>query len=263
MCKLGIFTWFGYRLSSPDKFRLIREAGFETVLHWWNDAFARAEGYTKEEQAELIRREGLFIENAHLAFEQINDLWLDTLDGQALFERYLSDIDGLAERQIPVAVMHVMRGFAPRPITDLGMRRFRALVDRGEARGVRIAAENVRNNEALRAIFHEIDSPMLGLCYDSGHDFAWSPVPYELLERFGDRLFAVHLHDNHGENDDHLAPGEGKIDWDRVRRGIEASAYSGSLTLESDSAEIPADRTPKMHLKMHYEMAHRRLFSHP
>lgn len=260
MRKLGIFTWFGYRIPTPDRIRLIREAGFETVLHWWDDTFMEIEGYSKEEQAEIIRREGLLIENAHLQFDQKNDLWRDTQNGLAVFERYLSDIDGLAAYEIPVAVMHPISGSEPPPISDVGMDRFRVLVERAEKRGVRIAIENMRSNQALVKILDTIDSPILGFCYDSGHDYVWSETPYALLNRYQDRLLAVHLHDNLGQNDDHLAPGEGKINWDIVRKGIELSAYRGSFTLESDSAGIPPSRKPREHLKTNYEGARAMLY---
>jgi sugar phosphate isomerase/epimerase len=68
-------------------------------------------------------------------------------------------------------------------------------------------------------------------------------------------LFAVHLHDNMGINDDHLAPGEGMVNWANVRDIIE-----GSYTLESDSAVIPAGRTPLEHLLLHYKGAKAMLF---
>jgi sugar phosphate isomerase/epimerase len=251
----GVFIWFGYRIPIPERIRLIKDTGFTAVLHWWDDSFFGIEGFTKEEQANIIRKEGLYIENAHLQFDEVNNLWMDTLHGQSVFENYLSDIEGLAKHEIPVAVLHPSSGINPPPISDIGMHRMRTLSERAEKHGVRIAVENVRNTHVLTYILDSIDSPALGLCYDSGHDFIWSPAPYELLKKYRDRIFAVHLHDNMGQNDDHLAPGMGRINWDVVRAGIENSVYCGAYTLESDSAKIPTSRTPQEHLAMHLENA--------
>ncbi|MDR2932323.1 MAG: sugar phosphate isomerase/epimerase [Oscillospiraceae bacterium] len=253
--KLGIFLWFGYRIPVPERIRMIRETGFETILHWWDDSFAEIEGFSKEEQVALIRNEGLTVENAHLQADRVNDLWLDTQDGQTALDEYIRDIDSLAEQEIPVAVLHPSSGKEPPPVSAIGMKRFRLLVEKAEKRGVRLALENVRNTHILTKILDTIDSPMLGFCYDSGHDFIWSGKPYELMERYKSRLFAVHLHDNMGYADDHLAPGKGNINWDIVRKGIENSIYTGSYTLESDSAEIPRSRSPQEHLKMHFDGA--------
>jgi len=234
---------------------MIRESGFEAVLHWWDDSFIESEIFTKEEQSDLIRKEGLVIENAHLQFNNVNHLWLDTQDGQGAFEGYLSDIDGLAAYDIPVAVMHLTSGQNPPHISDIGMYRIHALVERAEKRGVRIAVENVSNIHILNHVLDTIKSPMLGLCYDSGHDYIWSPAPYKILEKYKDRLFAVHLHDNMGQNDDHLAPGEGRINWDIVRAGVEGSVYTGSYALEIGTATTLKPRTPQEHLALCFESA--------
>jgi len=257
---LGIFTWFGYRIPVPERLRLIREAGFDTVMHWWDDSFAETDGFTKEAQAELIRREGLCIENAHLQTNQVNDLWLDSPNGEAALARYLADIDGLAECGIPVAVLHTTSGICPPEMSRVGIKRFRMLADRAEQKCVKLALENVRHTDRLVTVLDTITSPALGFCYDSGHDFVWSDVPYALLARYQGRLFAVHLHDNNGQNDDHLAPGTGAIDWGIVRNGIEESSYQGAYTLEGDGAAAYPAQTPQAHLAVHYQGARAMLY---
>lgn len=145
----GIFIGFGYRIPIPEGVRLIREAGVETVLNWWDDSLLELEDCTKGEQADLIWQEDLYIKNAHLRTEGVNCHWRGGLDGQALLEQYLDDIDGLASCGIPVAVLHLTSGPAPPPISDVGLRRVRALVERAERRAVRSAVENVRSNRVL------------------------------------------------------------------------------------------------------------------
>ena len=253
--KLGVFIWFGYRIPIDERVCLIRKTGFETILHWWDDSFYELEGFTKEEQVSLIRKEGLVIENAHLQFDKVNSLWLDTLDGQEALDSYLADIDGLADYEIPTAVMHPTSGITPPPASDIGISRFRVLIEQAEKRGVRIALENVRNTHILMHVLDTIKSPMLGLCYDSGHDYIWSPAPYELLSKYSDRLYAVHLHDNMGKNDDHLPLGQGNVNWDAVKCGILNSMYSGSYTLESDPPEISELLTAQEHLSIHFNSA--------
>jgi len=253
--KLGIFTWFGHRIPIPERANLIQEAGFKTVLIWWDDSFLELEKLTKEEQANIYRKSGLDIENAHLQFSTVNHLWFDTQDGQAVFENYLSDIDGLAEHGVSTAVLHLSSGADAPPVSDIGMHRIRKLTERAEKHDMRIALENVRDTHILSHVLDSVESPALGLCYDSGHDYVWSKAPHELLGKYRNRLFAVHLHDNMGVNDDHLAPGEGKVDWGAVLAGVGDSVYSGSYTLEVDGAGVSAAETPREYLLSCYESA--------
>ena len=72
-----------------------------------------------------------------------------------------------------------------------------------------------------------------------------------LLARYGDRLRHVHLSDNKGKQDDHLAIGAGAIDWKRELRAVKASGYDGSITLEvfygdSDLITYSRDRVTRL-----------------
>ncbi len=124
MRELGTFIWFGYRIPIQERVRLIHKSGFKTMLHWWDNSLIEIEGFSREKQAEIIRKEGLTIENAHLQPNQVNDLWFDTLNGQAALDGYRSDIDGLAEIEIPVAVMHTTNGLKPPPVSAVGLEHF-------------------------------------------------------------------------------------------------------------------------------------------
>ena len=54
----------------------------------------------------------------------------------------------------------------------------------------------------------------------------------ESLKLIGSRLKMVHLNDNWAEDDIHLAPFLGNVDWQDVVRGLKDIGYSGSLNLE-------------------------------
>jgi sugar phosphate isomerase/epimerase len=46
----------------------------------------------------------------------------------------------------------------------------------------------------------------------------------------------IHIHDNHGSSDEHLALGEGTINWKNVGKAV-ASGYSGVVVVEGRSLE--------------------------
>jgi len=118
------------------------------------------------------------------------------------------------------------------------------LAQYAEDRGVHIALEN-GNFQILRRVVSQVDlfSPQggLGVCIDVGHANLCQAEFESPIERFLDefhwRLVHLHLADNFGKNDDHLAPGEGAIDWRKVVSKLEQLHFRAGATLEIRSSE--------------------------
>lgn len=82
--------------------------------------------------------------------------------------------------------------------------------------GGQLMLENVYENgpEEMRILFENLGKEHVGFCLDTGHQAAFSRCSLKTwLESLGPYLGQVHLHDNSGQNDDHLALGKGKIDF--------------------------------------------------
>jgi len=83
--------------------------------------------------------------------------------------------------------------------------------------GCRIAIENIFDDEpsVLKALLDAIDSPRFGHCFDIGHWNLFHSVSLEeWFETLGSSIIHLHIHDNHGTDDDHLPLGDGSIDFD-------------------------------------------------
>jgi sugar phosphate isomerase/epimerase len=83
-------------------------------------------------------------------------------------------------------------------------------------RGVTIALENTPGEMAtpsnLKKFLDKTRLTSVKLCFDAGHAHLDGGVP-ESLEIVRDFVATTHIHDNHGERDEHLLPYEGTIDW--------------------------------------------------
>jgi sugar phosphate isomerase/epimerase len=80
-------------------------------------------------------------------------------------------------------------------------------------------------------ILERIPGDHTGVCVDTSHTFLGGFL-FEAIERFGPRLVHVQASDNRGTTDDHLPPGEGIIDWERVRSALQRAGYRGVFMLE-------------------------------
>jgi sugar phosphate isomerase/epimerase len=85
-----------------------------------------------------------------------------------------------------------------------------------------------------------LDSPSLRLCFDTGHG-NMTRNSGDLLDALAPWLHYVHLADNRGVDDDHLAYGMGTVAWDDVFTRIRAHDYDGALCVEFP---VRDDRAP-------------------
>lgn len=106
-------------------------------------------------------------------------------------------------------------------------------------KGVRICLENLFDMPAdiefdqFDRLFAKYPPEFLGFCFDAGHAFmVWGDQMTDVIYKYKDRLFAVHLHDNFGAVDFHLLPGKGGIDWPAVMKALAETAYELPLILE-------------------------------
>lgn len=254
MYEIGIFNWFGYPLPMEERARLLKAAGFSHTMLWWGDEYQEHAG-AKETHPEIFRKAGLGIESVHLPFRNINDLWLDNVDGAAVYEYLRACLKSAAAHDLPVAVLHVTSGHKPPPVSDIGIRRFQALADMAEKAGMILALENLRRLDYLDYVFAGVKSTALGFCYDSGHDLLYAESPYLLLDQYGDRLKALHLHDNKGVMDEHIVPGAGYIDWPLVKSKL-SKYWQGPIMLECQNYGRALKRiSPAAYLQMAFKAA--------
>ena len=236
--KTGIFYWFGYNVSMAERFKLIASAGFDNVLLWWGDQFTETDGL-KEEHPDLARKAGLFVENIHTDFEHAGDIWLDNSRGDDILQRYLKSADDCRIFKIPVMVVHLADGENQPPCSQTGLDRIKRLVDKALNCNITIALENIRKTEYLDFVFEHIQSPVLKLCYDSGHENCYTKKD-DVLDKYGHLLCCLHLHDNDGSCDQHMIPGEGNINWQKLIEALRKCNFTGSITLEAYN-DFPAN----------------------
>jgi sugar phosphate isomerase/epimerase len=75
----------------------------------------------------------------------------------------------------------------------------------------------------------------IGMTFDIGHANTVGKVS-EFLQ-YVDRADHIHIHDNHGISDEHLALGDGTIDWKNVGKAVASGYKGGRIVIEGRSIE--------------------------
>lgn len=106
--------------------------------------------------------------------------------------------------------------------------------------GVSLLLENTPNDlatpEKLQEMIKLLRYEDLGVCFDVGHAHITSSVhqAFGVLEQ---RVRSTHIHDNRGDKDTHLWPGEGTIDWEQTMQSLRGVPQSPALLLEIEGEE--------------------------
>ncbi|MDD5285844.1 MAG: sugar phosphate isomerase/epimerase [Desulfuromonadaceae bacterium] len=117
---------------------------------------------------------------------------------------------------------------------------WREFVPQARELGTILAVENIFEKEpsTLRALLDEIDDPCFRHCFDIGHWNMFTNVSMEgWFSELGLYIAEAHIHDNHGQSDEHLPVGEGEIDFALFFRLLSNYAPEAVWTIEAHSAE--------------------------
>ena len=121
----------------------------------------------------------------------------------------------------------------------------RPWLEKAQQCGVVILSENLlegasRDPRIIAALVQEVGSEWFGWCYDTGHAncFGFSP---EVLKECAVPPLSLHMQDNHGDSrDEHLIPGEGTVDWEKLVETLKAIGYTGDCVLEAHHQSLEA-----------------------
>ncbi len=123
---------------------------------------------------------------------------------------------------------------------------FRALIPAMEENNVNILFENTTLKHCPENCFFPIkgkdlndfvsymNHPLFATAWDIGHANMDGTDHYTEIMDMGKNLKAIHVHDNNGLRDEHIAPFLGTSDYDSLMKGLIDSGFSGYFTLESD-----------------------------
>ena len=118
--------------------------------------------------------------------------------------------------------------------------------------GLRIAVENLpirahkfRPGTTVADVLELIDGlgDHVGVCLDAGHSHLNKLDPAEEAGLAGAKLFTTHLQDNDGSGDQHIAPGQGAIDWGAVLASLDRMAYAGGRIFEVSAGDDGPEKT--------------------
>lgn len=265
MLELGVNTNNECGTSDDEILHNIKSAGFKNIMLSYRSGDI-------EHTIKTAQKLGLNVAYFHTNNIFANDLWARGEINEKYVKSVISQIELCGKYNIPIAVMHATIGsptdFAVAP-NKHGLDCMQRILEVAKQNNVKIALENI-DCFSIKHLFYLLDnikSSHLGFCYDVGHHHLYNPKT-NLVKKYADRLFAVHLHDNLMDwtvgydysRDLHLLPFDGKIPYEKVCKNLNLANYKGIVMLELHKTdclkrEQYENLTNENYLKLAYQKA--------
>ena len=229
--RLGISFNCYYELDDDTQIILMKKNNLETT-------FLASESPLIDERIKKFKNENIYCENLHgpcsTATSNVNDMWRNSERSEEMFNRIMHGVETCGKYEVPTLVLHVTAGNAPPRPNERGYQRFLKIFERAKELGVEIACENIRTYGNLAFMLEQF--PQSGFCWDTGHE-AYTSRNIQFMPIFGEKLKAVHIHDNMGYDrsiypDFHYLPFDGKLDYEDMVRRLDEVGYEGPIMLE-------------------------------
>lgn len=205
------------------------------------------------EELALIRKNGLSIAQAHAPFPAYFPGHPEVLE--YMIGIYCRAIELCDYAGCPNLVIHGIsladsdRGNTPADIERLNWHLYESLIPTLLRCNVTVCLENLFtwDTNAVEGVCSDIHEAIafvdglnekagrevFGFCVDTGHLHLLRKNFRTFIPALGKRIKALHIHDNNGSSDQHMAPFTGTIPWAALCDALKEAGYEGDLGFET------------------------------
>lgn len=240
-----------------EAMNFVKQAGFKEVDFPFNTPMMLRENWKEDIRAKaaIAKEAGVHIRYAHLPFDYPKE---GCGYGWEEFETAsFRAMDMAKELGVDCAAVHprtyMTREYDAEREHEEALRFMKPYCEYARKIGLALGLENMRGPgqsapKEIRRFCEEVDDLIgmadelgTGICWDTGHANISAQAQKESLIKVGKRLKMVHINDNFAEDDVHIAPFVGNVDWNGVAEGLKAVNYQGSLNLEVNCRKLPEE----------------------
>lgn len=239
----AIISPYGNIIKDAEKYSRL---GFDFLEFSLEEPFAMPEFFSKNKQRilKLLDEHAMFA-TAHAPlttvlasdFKEVRTGWMKVI------ENYMRALKVLKVRKMNFHTFHVIHSIKNEDNAEMQFllnldKTLDELIGLGNNYGMKIVVENTMEPWGygeVKYFKHLLDkTPNLGMNLDIAHAFLTGGMQNieKYIKSSSTRIEHVHMHDNHGKNDEHLPIGRGSIDWKLVVRLLKGINYDKTITFE-------------------------------
>ena len=250
---INVFYDETFTVPVEDQIQRVYDAGFRHMdMNFWDWCHDPLSPFRQDNWRGWVEGIAKKAQALNVKFTQAHADVFNFYTGDASrYEMYLRSIEGAAMLGIPWITFHPSGhpDFSPETeaqnIRD-NIEYYKPLVEAAEKFKVGIALENMSRRlctaDHLIQMVDALDSPFVGICWDTGHAHIAGQNQPESIRSMARRLHALHVQDNDGITDQHMPPHFGTIEWGPLMSALREISYPGDFTFEAHNIvrRVPA-----------------------
>jgi len=258
--RIGTITDFYVRkYGDAEGIRKLAEAGFDCMDYGFFHYPIRGELFTgpDEKFEDYFTHLGNVVEESGIGVEQVHSP-MPSYVGKPEEDEYLFYIQ---DKSIKAASYMKSKYIVIHPCIpgdykythyrqetkELNMKFYRKLLPTLDKYNVKLAIENMFNYDPVRKCIcptvvstaeeildyiYTLNDEHFVACLDVGHANLTGETPEHMARLLSDKLEVLHVHDNHGLDDEHDMPYMGTIDWAKFNKALVDINYKGAFSFE-------------------------------
>jgi sugar phosphate isomerase/epimerase len=246
---INVFYDWDFIVPVEDQIQRVYDAGFRHMdMNFWDWALDPASPFRRDNWRDWVEGIAKKAQALNVKFTQAHaDVFNFYTSDAERYQMYLRCLEGAAMLGVPWITFHPSGHPDFSPETEAqnlkdNIEYYKPLVEVAEKYRVGIALENMSSRlckaEHLNQMVDALDSPFVGICWDTGHANLIKLNQAEVIRELGSRIIATHIHNNCGFHDDHALPTSGSIDFVPIMHALFEIGYDKALCLE---ARVPVE----------------------
>lgn len=245
----------GFCRYGEKRYEKINEYGFQCVDFSMADTAEEFYSLQEQEFSNFFYREKKLADASKIEISQVHAPWRWPPQDSSLSERaerlekMKKSIKATALLGCKYWVIHPIMPFGTEDLDlnksaetwKMNLDFMKKLLRFAKKNGVTVCLENMpmprfsmATPQKVLEFVNEINDENFKICLDTGHvaifnDLSIADVIYSL----GDKIKVLHIHDNNGTSDEHLAPYNGVTDWDGFTKALNEIDFNGVISLET------------------------------
>lgn len=209
----GMRFYFGYKIDKKQRAKLIKDAGFDSVITSNDKKYQKLNGSLRF-QVKQFKKHGLRPSSLHMRYEteDLPYFWLQGRKGEKLKKTLIQDVKHAKKFGFNCVVVHLIGSYS-----EVGKERLLKVLEICQKLNIPLAVENIGEKEIFNDVLKNISHPMLKICFDVGHQ-NFVDKNFDVVKNYDKSIIALHLHNNNGEKDQHTI--YGTVDWASLGRKL-------------------------------------------